>query len=168
MDPNHDIQSLEMADESGKACLGKSWFVSFSVCVEFSQQHGRHEQSPGNSAGWWGDGRQLFKPIPKWKCEYFTALQSFSSLTRNHQAACFCEEILISLLTWFLYPKHFPFRLYFTLSKLDLFYNVNIENMYNSYLAVLYKLVMHDNKLIHWQNRNYIEWSFLLLASWIL
>ncbi len=37
--------------------------------LELSEQHGRYEQSPRNSAGRRGDGRQLLKPIPKWKCK---------------------------------------------------------------------------------------------------
>lgn len=44
--------------------------LSYIYVAEFSQQHGRHEQSSRHSAGWRRDGRQLFKPIPKWKCEY--------------------------------------------------------------------------------------------------
>lgn len=44
--------------------------------AELSQQHGGHEQSSRHSAGWRRDGRQLFKPIPKWKCEYWAQLRA--------------------------------------------------------------------------------------------
>lgn len=53
------------------------------ICVvEFAQQYGRHEQSSRHPAGRRRDGRQLFKPIPKWKCEYnIVQHNSRSSLT---------------------------------------------------------------------------------------
>lgn len=38
--------------------------------LELSEQHDRYEQSPRDSAGRRGDGRQLLKPIPKWKCKF--------------------------------------------------------------------------------------------------
>lgn len=55
--------------------FGKNKHASPSS-AELSQQHGGHEQSSRHSAGWRRDGRQLFKPIPKWKCEYWAQLRA--------------------------------------------------------------------------------------------
>lgn len=130
---------------------GRSSVFLLFLCiwvVEFSQQHGRHEQSSRHSAGRWRDGRQLFKPIPKWKCEYQRrqhtsqagnkledCMQSYSTAT-GHRITC--------LITYFC-------RLQSYLQKSPLVTRSNSRN--------IFRFVQSETNKYIWYNCDRSLWS---------